>query len=381
MEREKTLPPPEELLSFRAPVLNRRPAEPQVPGNEIPRVLLLAALCKLPYRVLRCLSDAGAEVIVLGAREAIGLSYSRYCRKFFRCVSRIDGDLNPELAIEINRVVNAYSIDLVVAGDAPSTRSLIEIVEDLDAPCFPMPDLEAFDLLNNKWRFTQLCNEMGITCPESRFFDDAKRLCAEYYHAGLPFPLIAKPLSRDSGIGCVVAESEKDIRKLSRISYSPIIVQDYIFGEDIGTSMFCRDGKIEAFLVHSYIKATYTAYDEPAIYQSVARIARRLRLSGIFNFDMRLTADGEVYFLECNPRVFYKIAMSMLVGVNFLGAGFPWRRPAETPSLAGPVAIRFPKAVLGAPWKLDAAARRVLGFLLEDPLPYLRENLGFERKR
>lgn len=381
MKTERTIPSPEPLAFSRAPDPGARRSSPETRGAGAPRVLLVASLFKLPYRVLRCAASAGADVYVLGAAGAQGLRHARACRSFIDFRGPIDGRLDPALALEINRLVSALSIELVIAADAPSTRSLAAISPLLEAPCFPMPDLATFDLLNDKWRFTQLCGQLGIPCPESWRFSDAEQLRGEVRRGGLPFPLIAKPLSQDGGAGCIEIADRSSIGKLNEIAYSPIIVQRYIPGADIGSSMFCRNGEIEGYLAHSYIDGVYKANSEPGIYTEMLRVARRLRLNGIFNFDMRLTEQGEVFFLECNPRVYYKIAMSMLAGVNFLGLGFPWRRGLDAQRLAGPVALPFPKAMartLPTPWKYDAAALRVLSFLLSDPVPFFRETLRME---
>ena len=381
---ERTIPSPEPLAISRAPDPDARRSPPKASGAARPRVLLVATLFKLPYRVLRCAAEAGARVFVLGAAEAKGLRYSRYCQALIDFQGQIDGQRDPELALEINRLVHALSIELVVAADAPSTRSLLELAPQLDAPCFPMPDLATFDLLNDKWRFTQLCSELDILCPDSWLFDDADQLRAEARGGDLPFPLIAKPLSQDSSAGCVEIADAGRLGKLSKISYRPIIVQSYIPGADIGASMFCRDGEIEAFLTHSYIGSVYKAHSDPRIYDEMSKVSRRLCLTGIFNFDMRLTDEDKVFFLECNPRVYYKMAMSMLAGVNFLALGFPWRRGIEAATVPSPVALPFPKAMLRsllAPWELDAAAWRVFSFLFADPVPFLRENLRIQRGR
>lgn len=381
MKTERTIPSPEPLAFSRAPDPGARRAPPETRGAGAPRVLLVASLFKLPYRVLRCAAAAGASAFVLGSGRAQGLRHSRHCRLFIDFDFPIDGRLDPVLALEINRLVSAHSIELVIAADAPSTRSLAAISPLLEAPCFPMPDLATFDLLNDKWRFTLLCGELDIPCPESWRFSDAAQLRDEIRRGGLPLPLIAKPLSQDGGAGCIEILDDRRLGKLNEISYSPIIVQRYVPGADIGSSMFCRDGEIEAFLAHSYIGGVYKANSEPGIYNEMLKVAKRLRLNGIFNFDMRLTKDGEVFFLECNPRVYYKIAMSMLAGVNFLGRGFPWRRELEPSTVAGPVALPFPKAMarsLLTPWKYDARTARVLGFLLADPVPFVRETLRME---
>ena len=382
MKTERTAPSPESLAFPRAADPDTRRSVPRTHLAEKPRILLVAALFKLPYRVLRCAAEAGASVFVLGSARAQGLRHSKCCEAFIDFDGPIDGRLNADLVREINRLVNALSIELVAPADALSTRSLLEIASLIDAPCFPMPALAAFDLLNDKWRFTQLCGELGIPCPESWLFDDAEQLRAEARRGGLPFPFIAKPLSLDGSAGCIAVADEGRIGKLNGVSYRPIIVQKFIPGLDIGSSMFCRDGEIEAFLTHSYIDAVYKAHSEPRVYDEMSKVARRLRLTGIFNFDMRLTDDGDVFFLECNPRFYYKMAMSMLAGVNFLGFGLPWRRGIEAATVPTPVALPFPKAMLRSlltPWQLDAAAWRVLRFLLADPVPFLRESLRFDK--
>jgi len=380
MRPKKMLPVPADDAYSGAPASSPRPS-PGARAADTPRVLLIAALYNLPYMVLRCATAAGANVIVLGAAEARGLRHSSHCFHFIPAGSPIDACTNPALIAEINRAVSEFSIDLVAAGDTPSTRSLATISHALNAPCFPLPSPDTFDLLNDKWRFTQLCNSMGIRCPESRFFSHADRLRDECRGGGLQFPFVAKPINQEASRGVIYLSNENWRRQLRKISYSPIITQDHIGGIDIGSSIFCRNGEIEAFLVHRYSRGAYTAYDEPEIHQTIEKLVRRLRLTGVYNFDMKLADNGDVYYLECNPRAFYKIAMSMLAGINFIALGLPWRRAAETGSLAKPVTIRFPQALLLPPWKFDDAARRGLDFVLQDPVPYLRERFGLERGR
>jgi thioredoxin reductase len=125
-------------------------------------VLLLSAMFRTPYRVLRCVHSADANVFVLGTEGAKGLKSSRYCKAFISTDRPINGSFDAELAEQINRHIASLRIDVVLAGDTPSTRSLIMIRKLLKAPCFPMPDLDTFDLLNNKWEFYLLCKSLGI---------------------------------------------------------------------------------------------------------------------------------------------------------------------------------------------------------------------------
>jgi carbamoylphosphate synthase large subunit len=343
-----------------------------------PRLLLLATTILLPYRIMRCARAAGAQVLALSTAGGADLRFSNRLAACLRTERPIDGTFDPVLAEEINRIAREHDVDMVLPGDAASTRSLIAI-RDLVAPsCFPMPDLEQFDLLNDKWRFQELCGELGIETPGGVLYADAEALKAVLRNGGVRFPAIAKPLSMDSGIGCVVLDAETAEREVLGLFYAPILVQDYIAGSDIGASAYCNAGEISAFIAHSYHHQTYVTFDDERIYASIEKVARRLGLTGVFNFDMRLTPDGRIYFLECNPRFFFKIAMSMLSGINFVAQRLPGAAVQATPVRCGKTVVQLPKAMLAAlptPWKLRPRSWNALRYALADPVPYLREEL------
>src|SRR5262249_51874695 len=158
----------------------------------------------------------------------------------------------PELAKEVNQQAARLEIDMILSGDAPSTRSLIAIRDLLDVPSFPLPELGEFDLLNNKWDFTKLCGKLGLSCPETRLFTDAAQLRRALDQGTISFPCIAKPLSMDSGRGCIVLKQDTYRANISEIFYQPILVQEHITGKDVAASVFCRQGEIVTFIAHSY---------------------------------------------------------------------------------------------------------------------------------
>lgn len=349
-----------------------------------PKVLLVSSLFKLPYRVLRCAARAGAQIRVLGGRQSKGLRHSRYCEGFTASSRAIDGRFDAALAAEINELVRRHSIDLVIAADAPSTRSLICVEALVDAACFPMPSLAQFDLLNDKWRFTELCNETGILCPDTWLFQTPGEIEQAFAQGRLGGALIAKPLSMDSGIGCVRIGASAPGVLARKLLYRPILVQRYIEGGDIAANLFCSSGRIEAFSVHHYRRGVFTTYFDRGVYRELDKLVRRLGLSGVYNFDMRTDASGRVFYLECNPRVSYKMDMSMLAGINFLALGLGGPRQAPPAILSKSVSLRWPKGMLAAlptPWKLRGATWEALKFVLEDPAPFVREKAGLERER
>ena len=349
-------------------------------GRRRTKVLLLASLISLPYRVLRVAHEAGADIYVLGAAASRGLRWSRFCKKFVATDHVINGEKDQSLAAEINRAIDRFGIDMVLPGDAPAMRSLLAIKELIAAPLFPAPDLEQFDYLNNKWHFTKLCQSLGVKTPASIVAQDAAELKARIDSGEIALPVIAKPINHDGSLGVVKIEAENVAEKIAAIDYGPIIVQEFIDGADIGASVYCDKGEIKAFIAHELKRATYRSIDDRRILGALARIMHHVGGSGVFNFDMRLAPDGSIYYLECNPRFFFKINLSMLAGVNFVRRGLTGvddPLPAET---AGDV--RMPKALAEAallhPWKVAKRDLKMLWHLWSDPVSHLRELLGID---
>jgi hypothetical protein len=163
-------------------------------------VLMLSDQFRFAYRILRSFHAAGAKVHLLGAKHSHGLRFSRFCASFRERTNGYHGDLGP-LIQEVNRIIAELDVDLVVSGEHFLMRPLIVMAPALNAPCFPMLMLEQFDLLNNKWRFTQFCQSLGIRCPRSQLFTDISELSCAVKSEEISIPFVAKPLDFDGSRG------------------------------------------------------------------------------------------------------------------------------------------------------------------------------------
>src|SRR5208337_948642 len=143
-----------------------------------------------------------------------------------------------------------FDIDIIVCGEHFMMRSLIEMAPALNAPCFPIPTIEQFDLLNNKWRFTQFCQDLGILCPRSHLFADSSELRHAVQSGEIPIPFVSKPLDFDGSRGFLPVLRATDLSELQSIEYSPIIVQEFIKGVDAAASVYCDHGELKAFMAH-----------------------------------------------------------------------------------------------------------------------------------
>jgi hypothetical protein len=343
------------------------------------RILMICGLYTMPYRIMRCAAAAGADIYIVGNELSTGFRHSRIPKKFVLSPIAFDGSATPEMLEEINRYIAEFDIDMVIAGDAMATRSLTGLRSHIKAPCFPMPSLEQFDTLNNKWIFTQMCGELGIPCPASRLFETREDLLRAIEVGEVKLPSMAKALSMNASHGIYKLDTENARATVASIEYSPILVQDFIPGADIGASIYCEGGEIRSFILHILKRATYTAFDNESVRDALTRIARKAKIDGVYNFDMRLAADGRIYYLECNPRFFYKINLSMLAGINFVQAGLPGGATQAT--VPSGTRVSEPKAFLAmlpTPWRLIRRDFTSLAYFLSDPIPYVRELLRIE---
>lgn len=348
-------------------------------------VLFVATLFKMPYRVLRCIAASGATIYVLGTRGAKDLRCSRYCKEYFSTTRLVDGRHDRALAEEINFHVQRLNINFVLAGDAPATRSLIAIRDLVTCRSFPSPDARQFDLLNDKWEFTELCATLDLPCPVSQLVDSKDELIQKIDAGQFAFPVIVKPLSMDAGRGCLtLRQKEHRRRQVASITYAPIMVQEFIHGENISASVYCEEGRVLAFTCYRYARATFSIFFHRQICADVTKLVQYLQLSGVINFDIMLAPSGRIFYLECNPRFFYSIALCMLAGINFVQYGLDPPTTSVEPQLpTKPITLYLPKAVLAslyAPWKLRGKFSNVLKFLLADPVPYLLEEIGLENQ-
>ena len=375
-----------DIMVQRAPTAWARPDFGKMPANAKyndaaeHKLLLVATSYMLPYRVLRCAKSCGAEVYVLGGLGAQVLQLSRYCDKFIRSHRIINGSSDAALALEINVLTRNLGITTILAGDAPSTRSLIACRDLLDAPCFPLPGLEQFDQLNDKRRFAQLCQDIGLPHPTTRSFETIAELSValERNHSG--HPVVLKPLSLSGNQGVIRLVGHDTAEQIRRLDYEPILMQDFVAGRDMSVSIYCHRGTVQAFVLHQRQRRIFKTFWSQAIFDEMTHIASRLALDGVFNFDMIVDENGLHYYLECNPRFFFSISLAMLAGLNFITLGLRGDCGDGLQTIRDGTAVRSPEAVIAAPWtwlKIKQRDLKSAAFVLSDPLPMIFDQLGW----
>jgi hypothetical protein len=335
------------------------------------KLLILASGSRLPYHVLRCASVLGHRGYVAGSGTARLLATSRYCKRYFDVC--FDIDKYEVAAYELNAIVSKIGADWIIPSDAVTTRFLGTVKHLMITNAFPVPSPLVFDTLNDKSRFICLCSQLGIPHPKSILVARKDELSSALDRAGIGTPAVVKPLNRASGIGVFKFERNELSRIESLIDYKPILLQEFIEGEDISLSLFCRAGE-------PFAAVTYRRNDEfcdflqnGSFLEYGLAITRHMKFEGVINFDARVSPEGSVILLECNPRFFFPVHPTMIAGINFVQLGLDQSTPCRPNACITLIKrVRWTKMRdIFTPWKIEVHDLSMLLYKLRDPFPLL----------
>lgn len=341
------------------------------------RALILAAGFRLQYRVLRCAAEAFDEVFVLGLPDAGNLKLSARCSRFFPAAAGF-AEAHPETIAQVNDLCRTYDVDLVLPSCAETTRFIAMCGSDLATESYPVPSLAAFDTLDDKWAFARVCSGLGVPVPKTRLFETRAELLSASRSGQISFPCVVKPLSMWGSFGVAKVERAEDVEPEG---YEPILVQDYVPGTDLCAFYLCVEGSIVAALAYERTEEGVRFIATPEIDSSAAALVSHLNCSGVVGFDVRRSPDGSHFFIECNPRFWYRMEIAAIAGLNFVALGAGTKRSPSARIPAG-TAIRSPKNLLATfltPWRLSANDLALLRYLASDPFPILMA--AFEKLR
>jgi biotin carboxylase len=341
------------------------------------RAILLADRFRMEYRILNAISLYFKEIHIIGAANAIWLKHSRHCTTFFD-IGKPFSLAGPLDAARIDDYAKNHQISCILPTCGHTTRFLATYRDSFGTPCFPVHARDAFDLLNDKLTFYRFCLELGLPVPSTRLFETWSDLRAAASEGALTYPFIVKPPNFDGSWGVRRINGPTDL--LAPIEYSPILVQDFVAGRDLCAFYLCRHGEVVGQVAYTFAPHGIRFVQRPNVDAHCRMIAARLALDGVVGFDLRERSDGQFFFIECNPRFWFRMDVVALAGLNFVRAALTRENMGEGPPDG--LEVRNRGRLLGAamlPWRLNWLERRVLGNLLRDPLLPLLELLARTR--
>jgi predicted ATP-grasp superfamily ATP-dependent carboligase len=283
--------------------------------------------------------------------------------------------------------INVDMIDFLISYADDELRSLVR---------WPVqPSSAAFQITSDKTLFSELLEAHEISQPKTVQFDpaDPSNPLTRSALQKLRFPVITKPSWGGGGAGMRVWDNHKDLLPYlethSTVS-NPLIVQEFITGHELGTALFCHEGKILYQTIQRKIypweenafqpSKGLRFMDAPQVRDLAERVMGALRWSGIAQMDILVDNKTGVFdLLEINPRYWGSVLASQRMGVNF--PEIACRRTLDLPIL--PIQYRQGKYITSAGY-LHYLKERLLGRkgpdnflwkesafqeLLQDPLP------------
>ena len=322
------------------------------------RALVMGSNAVLILNVVQALGAAGAEADVISDWHAPRVRYSRYCRRYNR-VPR--GSLHESLPGSVDWGLEQYcrdnDISVVIPADLATTLSIARL-ERSHLPLFPIASADVLETLHDKWRFHLLLSKLGVRVPPTELLDvHHPEACS------LSFPVLIKPRANEGGTGIVRCDTPLQLAAAAAEARTEHpneswLVQSMIRGHDVDISVLADRGELVAFTIQrdeAHDKKQFLI--DERLRAAAAAIVRATQFHGLAHFDMRVAADsGDVYAIECNPRVWGSLPYSVWAGVNFIELGCQIAR-GRRPST--------PDAPTEQVWHQGIAPRRMLRALLQ----------------
>jgi predicted ATP-grasp superfamily ATP-dependent carboligase len=286
-----------------------------------PRVLVVGIAPALTWKVARCLMNVGCRPTVLGWHRFSpmqfmpGIEYVHW-----QGVRWIDDDLDPELVIQIESECSSRGLEAVMAADYPSTMLLAQCGARIrSAALVDVPDEDTIRLLHNKWTFSQLLTRLEIPQPQTEMARDGNDLV----QTNLSFPIITKPVDRWASVGFEVhADRDVLVQKVRQGQLGadfPLLVQEFIPGQDMGFAFIARGGRIQSYTAFEHPKPRVRRhFHSSRLLDHVSKIVSVTGYSGVGEVDARYDPVRDEYrLLEVNPRFWASVLYSARAGMNF----------------------------------------------------------------
>jgi D-alanine-D-alanine ligase len=185
--------------------------------------------------------------------------------------------------------------------------------------------VEASVLCKNKYIFSNFVRSVDLNSPKSFFFDSSKELL-EQYKSLISFPFIIKPARQGYSLGVCLIKNEKGLKSAAQAGFmygSGIVIQEYIQGDEYsvgvvktdkpelevlpiieidlkGREIQDFDTKDDPTLIEEIIPARLEPSRYKAIQEQCISLFKKLGCLGVSRFDIKVTADERIYFLENN---------------------------------------------------------------------------------
>jgi carbamoyl-phosphate synthase large subunit len=208
-------------------------------------------------------------------------------------------------------------IDLLVPGVDEELLPLARALSALAPTRLLLPQASYVQTMTDKWLMVQALVSQGLPAPRSTLLSEDIQ--------GLHFPCIAKPRkgrgSRDVRV-LASAQEAQVLRDAVGPAAHHTLLQDRIEGTEYTVQMMAdAEARLHAVLpVRVDIKRGITLRastdNQPLVIAACRAIHAALPAAGCYNIQLMLTANGQVFPFEINPRVSTTLCLCVAAGLD-----------------------------------------------------------------
>lgn len=240
--------------------------------------LVFGSMADIGRTVAKNLEDHGKTVVIVDFPQNIYRDFSGYRRELFKAIDRFC----PMMVIPVGD-------QLALAKLKPELPQGVTAATDTE---------ENISLLDSKVQTYALAGRLGVPQPRLFATDNA------------PEKVIFKRDISFGGSGVHMPTSRKSLRNLiAHENGTPYLIEEYIDGEDLSVDCVRAEGYFRAECYISVSReypqgpaVARLATDCPEAVKYAETILNSLDYKGVCGMDFRKSADGSLYFLECNAR-------------------------------------------------------------------------------
>mmetsp|Transcript_8291 Transcript_8291/g.24893 ORF Transcript_8291/g.24893 Transcript_8291/m.24893 type:complete len:927 (-) Transcript_8291:2146-4926(-) len=263
--------------------------------------------------VVRALREVGARVIVADYQSISTSALSLACDKFIE-LPKLDAFKLDDWVEHLGSVVEEEKVDLVVPVSTINEVLFMAVARDRLANRFPKTiwltsGLEMMMDLDDKVRFSQICEKYGVPTPEHGMVKDPEALqdpsIVPYNEMDIILKRLESSVNREEEI-IAVPRGQRAPKKVKPSESDPWQWQRLIRGEEFSAWYICHGGKVtfsacypsQPDLMH------FDGFPVPSdVDEKLTAFITAANLTGQYAFDFfREKKTGSFYVIECNPR-------------------------------------------------------------------------------
>ena len=285
-------------------------------------------------------SFSRAEISVIGNDSTRSIRWSLLCNQWIRHPLTTDADQSLLHILKKTCAIDCPS--RIIAVDCDAAHALNRLRDQLPAPVAPMPSSGQLALLEDKWQFHRFCQLQGLPTPLTLCFENKQMLRYQVLASILGTPFVIKPsnLAGSQGVRIISNEAmfESEILQRANYQFSPLLVQEYIPGEDIDISLLAIGGKVMTLATQQVSGSEVRFISQPQMEAMAATICAASGYDGVMHIDARIDrSNGRICLIESNPRFWASMTAALWCGLNFVQESL--RHVREPEQTAGPLRL------------------------------------------